>query len=159
MTTIKKDFVAIVELLEANQNKKVSSILPQLLELCTKKNNGGSDIGKTFIKNDNDEVVAVYCYYHKKWEVVAEVPYGKKAGTSTGLNTMCKEGVSNWTKAQRKAKQAESDLLTKLASGDLEVTQLADAKADIEAMKAKVVARSDEHGFATADEVIAYLTK
>lgn len=159
MTNIKKDFVAIVAFLEANQSKKVSSILPELLELCTKKASGGSDIGKTFIKNDKDEVVAVYCYYHKQWEVVAEVPYGAKAGTSTGLNTMCKEGVSNWTKQQRKAKQAESELLSKLASGELEVSQLAEAKADIEAGKAEVVAREDGHGFTTADEVMAYLAK
>ena len=59
--SIKKDFIAIVELLEANANKKVSSIMPQILELVTKRASGGSDIGKTFIKNDEGVVTHIYC--------------------------------------------------------------------------------------------------
>lgn len=153
MTTIKKAFVEIATILNENSNKKVSTILPQLLELMTAKSSGGSDIGKTFLKDDNGEVFAVYCYYHKQWELISECEYGAKKGTASGLNTMCKEGVSHWTKQQRKAKKAKEALLDSIASGDIEVSDLADKQAEIEEAKVVIVPREDGHGYATADEV------
>jgi len=154
MTTIKKAYVGIAELLEANKNKKVSTILPQLMELMTAKSSGGSDIGKTFLKDDNGEVFAVYCYYHKQWELTSECEYGAKKGTASGLNTMCKEGVSRWTKQQRVAKKTESLLLSAVASGDIEVSDLTDKQAEIEEAKQVIVAREDAQGYSTADETI-----
>ncbi len=153
MTTIKKAYVEIANLLNDNKNKKVSTILPQLLELMTAKNGGGSDIGKTFLKDDNGEVFAVYCYYHKQWELVSECEFGAKKGTASGLNTMCKEGVSRWTKQQRKAKKAKEQLLDAVASGEIEVSDLADKQAEIEKAKSEVVARGDGQGYASAEEV------
>lgn len=153
---IKKDFVAIVELLEANANKKVSTIMDQILELATRKSGGGAN-GSTVYKV-GDEVVAIYCYYHKKWEVVSNVEYGKKANTSSGLNTMCKEGVSQWTKQQRTAKKAESELLNKLASGEIDASNLTELRAEIDANKQAIVAREDEsHSFDTIEELEAFL--
>ena len=157
MTSIKKDFVALVELLQANENKKVSTLLPQILELCTKKQSGGSDIGKTFIKDADDKVVAVFCYYHKKWELVDAVEYGAKANTATGLNTMCKEGTSQWTKAQRTAKKAESELLTKLANGEFTIDELPTKQAEINEAKGAIIPRQDGHGFDTFEELQATL--
>lgn len=119
MTTIKKDFVSIVEFLEANKSKKVSTILDELKDMCSKKT---SD--KTFIRDSEGNVVSVYCYYHKQWEDVSEVAYGPKKNTASGLNTMCKQGVSNWTKQQRVAKQRKEALLTKLGTGEITVEQL-----------------------------------
>lgn len=150
--SIKKDFIAIVELLEANANKKVSSIMPQILELVTKRASGGSDIGKTFIKNDEGVVTHIYCYYHKQWEEVSH--YGAKASTASGYNTMCKEGVSSWTKQQRVAKQARDQLLTKLSNGEVTVDDLAGLQEAIEADRNVVVPRADGHGFATVDAIV-----
>lgn len=154
MTTIKKAYVEIANLLNDNKNRKVSTILPQLLELMTAKNSGGSDIGKTFLKDDNGEVFAVYCYYHKQWELVSECEYGAKKGTASGFNTMCKEGVSRWTKQQRVAKKSKEALLDSIANGDLEVSDLADKQAEIEEAKDVIVAREDAQGYSTADIVI-----
>ena len=125
-SNVKKAFVELVELLEANENKKVSSIMPQILELVTSKAQT-----KTFITNDKGEVVKVFCYYHKVWEDVSEHEYGAKASSASGLNTMCKVGVSNWTKQQRVAKQAKADLLERVANGE-EV----DLKLELEAIEA-----------------------
>lgn len=150
--SIKKDFVAIVELLQANASKKISTVLPQVLELATKKASGGSDIGKTFLKNEEGEVTHIYCYYHKQWEEVQF--YGAKASTASGYNTMCKEGVSQWTKQQRVAKQKRDELLTKLSNGEIAIDDLADAQEAIEAERTVIVPRSDEHGFASADAIV-----
>lgn len=149
---IKKDFVAIVELLIANKGKKVDTILPQVIELATKKASGGSDIGKTFLKDDEGNTVAVYCYYHKRWELVSQCEYGKKANTATGLNTMCKEGTSAWTKQQRAANNAEKALLAKLTAG--EQVDLVAAKAQIEEERQIITPREDGHGFATYEELM-----
>jgi len=154
MTTIKKAYVEIANLLNDNKNKKVSTILPQLMELMTAKSSGGSDIGKTFLKDDNGEVFAVYCYYHKKWELTSECEFGAKKGTASGLNTMCKEGVSRWTKQQRVAKKAKEQLLDSVASGDIEVGDLADKQAEIEEAKSVIIEREDGQGFTSADEAI-----
>lgn len=153
MTTIKKAYVEIANLLNENANKKVSTILPQLMELMTAKSSGGSDIGKTFLKDDNGEVFAVYCYYHKKWELVELCEYGAKKGTASGLNTMCKEGVSRWTKQQREAKKAKEALLDGVANGDIEVSDLADKQAEIEEARGEIIEREDREGYDSADEV------
>ena len=47
MTTIKKDYVALVQFLENNKTKKVSTILEELKSMCSKKSND-----KTYKTND-----------------------------------------------------------------------------------------------------------
>jgi hypothetical protein len=137
MTTIKKDYQAIVAFLEENKTKKVSTILEELKGMCTKKTND-----KTFELDEDGNVVRVFCYYHKVWENVDTYTYGPKKSTASGLNTMCKEGVSNWTKQQRVAKQERALLLTKLGSGDMDISELSDAEALIELNRCKIVEHS-----------------
>ncbi len=138
MTTIKKDYVALVQFLEDNKTKKVSTILEEVKSMCSKKSND-----KTYKTNDKGEVTHVFCYYHKVWEDVSECEYGPKKHTSSGLNTMCKEGVSNWTKQQRIAKKAKEELLTKLSSGEMSIDDLPKAEIDIETERTKIVPRAD----------------
>ena len=110
---IKKDFQLIVEFLETNQNKKVATILEQLREMCSQRNT------VTFKKDAEGNVTEVFCYYHKRWELVSEHEYGKKASNkATGLNTMCKAGYNQWTKQQSAAKKAKEQLLARVAAGE-----------------------------------------
>jgi len=102
--TIKKPYVSLVEFLESNKNKNVSSILEEVKLMCESKK-----VASTVIYDENGKLIAVFCYYHKQWELVKDVPYGSKANTQSGLNTMCKVGVSKWTKAQRDAKLANEE--------------------------------------------------
>tara|TARA_R110000851_G_scaffold14313_4_gene48490 strand:- start:2373 stop:2840 length:468 start_codon:yes stop_codon:yes gene_type:complete len=147
MSNVKKVFADIAVLLEENSNRKVSTILPQLMELMTSKNSGGSDIGKTFLKDENGEVVAIFCYYHKKWELVSDCEYGSKKGTSTNLNTMCKEGVSHWTKQKRVAKKGKEDLLNQVMDGEVAQEDIGSAMAELELSSKVIVAREDGHGY------------
>ncbi len=156
MNMIKKDFVSIVELLKNNENKKVSTILDQVLASCEKKWAGGSN-GSTLFKDSDGKVIAVFCYYHKKWELVSQVEYGSKANTASGLNTMCKEGVSNWTKQQRVAKTKQSEILADVAKGVVEASSINDLIAEVEVERNKIVDREDGHGFVTEEDVEAYL--
>ncbi len=156
--TIKKAYVQIIELLEANSNKKVSTILDQVKELCESKNSGGSDIGTTFIKNDQDETIAIFCYYFKKWMSVEDVEFGRKANTASGYNTMCKEGVRLWTKQQRVAKLAKEQLLDDIVEQVITVEELPEQQAIIEA-KRKLIAEAEEPllHFDTAEEILAHI--
>ena len=113
---IKKDYQQLVEFLTNNKNKKVETILEQIREMCSQK------VELTFRKDEEGNVTHVFCYYHKVWEDVSAVEYGKKASNkSTGLNTMCKVGLNAWSKQQRVAQKEKNDLLEKMANG--EVTQ------------------------------------
>ena len=110
---IKKDFQELVAFLEANQNKKVQTILEQVLAMCSQQNT------VTFKKDEEGNVIEIFCYYHKRWESLAEHEYGKKASNkATGLNTMCKEGTRLWTKQQTTAKKAREQLLMRVAAGE-----------------------------------------
>ena len=133
-TMIKKDFVALIAFLEENKTKKVSTILEELKGMCTKKTND-----KTFILDSEGNVTSVYCYYHKQWEDVSKVAYGPKKNTASGLNTMCKVGVSNWTKQQRVAKQSKALLLEKLGSGELLIEDLQTEQELIEVERTKII--------------------
>lgn len=140
MSNVKVAYKDIIALLEANKNKKVSTIMPQLLELVT-----SSVRAKTFVKDDNDNVTHIFCYYHKKWESLTIATYGKKASSSTGFNTMCKEGVSQWSKQQRHSKLALSTLLDSLANGNTSIDDLPTLKDAIEEARTLITPREDGH--------------
>ena len=130
----KKVFVELVAFLEANKGKKVSTILPGVMELVSAKVQT-----KTFRLDEDGNVTEIYCYYHKQWESVNEVPYGKKASTASGLNTMCKAGTSAWTKQQRLAKVAKAELLDLVAKGEVEPSALPERLEEIEQARKVVV--------------------
>lgn len=149
---IKKQFEEIYALLEANKNKQIKSVMADLLVLMQSKSSG-SDLNRTFIKDDEGNVTYVYCYYHKKWESVKVAEYGVKANTATGLNTMCKEGVSSWTKQQRAFKKAQADLLNQVANQELSPEELPALMEQLEAERKTIEVRNDEHGFDTAEDI------
>lgn len=138
-TSIKKDYQEIVAFLQANEGKKVASILPTIIEMVSSK-----AMASTVKYDEQGNVAEVFCYYHKEWEKVSEVEYGKKAGTKTGLNTMCKQGVSQWTKQQREAKTKQSQLLLDVANGVVDSSELPAKLAEIEAERVAIVPRVQE---------------
>lgn len=155
---IKKAYIEVIALLEANKNKKVSTILEDVKALCEAKNSGGSEIGTTFLKDENEETIAIFCYYFKKWMPLSEVVFGKKANTASGYNTMCKEGVSNWTKQQRIAKNEKENLLNDLSEGTIQVEDLGTLKEAIEVGRKMIVeSTQDMYHFETSDSVLGYI--
>lgn len=152
MANIKKQYEEIYEILEANQNRKVSSIMDLLMPLMLSKGSG-SDIGKTFLKDAEGDTYAVFCYYHKKWELTKVAEYGSKANTATGMNTMCKEGANQWSKQQRAYKKTQNDLLTLVAANQMSVEDMQVELAAAEEARKRIEPRSDEHGFDTAEEL------
>lgn len=153
---IKKMYVELVELLEANQDKKVKSILPDVIAMVSAKQ--ARNVGSTFIKNSEGETLAIRCYYFQRWMPLVgdnAVEFGAKKSTATGYNTMCKDGVSHWTKQNNSAKKAHDALLDRLEAGDLTTDQIPAEKARIEEERRQVV--DTELGFAERDEVVAYL--
>lgn len=113
MSTIKKPFVEIHSLLKQNQGKKIKDLMPQLLEIMTSQQRDKNH-------REDEHGLWIFCYYHKEWELTSQVEYGSKVNTATGLNTMCKVGVNQWTKQQREFKQKRADLLTLVADGKLD---------------------------------------
>lgn len=149
--------IADIELfLAENAKRKVGSISEDLLAMVAKlsvpKSSGS---GKNFIKDSEGNVIAVFCYYHKVWELVEHIPYGKKtSNASTGLNTMCKEGTSNWTKQQKAFKKGESELLAKLSVGEVDVSDLPTLKQELEDAKTAIVPNSmTEYCFENAEDI------
>jgi len=148
----KKVYVELVEFLEANKNKKVSTILEQVKEMTKQKVSA-----KTSLTNETGEVVAIYCYYHKQWEILADVPYGKKASSTTGFNTMCKVGVSNWTKQNNAIKKVGETVLSKLESGEIGAADIADTKAKLIAEAKEINTDNMPEGFESTEAVLASL--
>lgn len=138
MTNIKKVFTEVNALLELNKDQLVNTLMPQLLALMSTKV-GGSEIGSTHLKDEQGNVIAIYCYYHKRWELLSLHTYGLKAGSTTGYNSMCKLGVNQWTTQQRLAKKAKEQLLTKLQSGELTLELLPAEQDAIESQRNSIV--------------------
>ena len=128
MSDVKKVFVELFNLLNDNKNKKVSTILAEATVLMSKQTNA---VAETTRYDEDGNLTHVFCYYHKEWEDIKECEYGLKKNTKSGLNTMCKLGVSSWTKQQRAKKKAESELLTKLSAGEITVEDLPTLQAEI----------------------------
>ncbi len=143
---IKKAYQEIVAYLEDNKDSKVKTVLPGVIELASAKTGGGGGGGSTIRRNDAGEVTHIFCYYHKMWEDVSVVEFGKKATSPTGLNNMCKEGTSAWTRQQRVAKKANESLLNDVASGEVAPSDIAAKQADINEARGLIVPREDGVG-------------
>ena len=157
MSNIKKAYTSIVELLQANPDAVVSEVLPQVLELASAKSGGGGSRATTFHKNDEGKVIAIKCYYFGKWMSPLDMEFGKKASSATGFNSMCKEGVSHWTKQQRAYKQAQSALLKDVADGTVAAEDLAAVMVELEEARDKVEPMSADCGHDTLEELLAAL--
>lgn len=157
MSTIKKAFQPIMTLLTlAVQNGQMSQETYDAAEALTvAKVGAGGGKATTFHKNDDGVVVAVLCYYHKLWMNPADVEFGAKASSATGLNSMCKDGVSKWTKAKNAAKTAEAALLGRVTAGELAAEDIPAEQARIKEEAAVIIPREDEYGFATLEECLA----
>lgn len=157
MANIKKVFVPLFDVLNANQDKKVKDVLAQLTDLASAKVASG---GSVAIRDKDNKVVAILDYYFKRWmPLVGEkaVDFGAKAGTPTGFNSMSKTGTSAWTKQQRVAKDAKDALLKDVMNGVVKHTDL-QAKLDAIEAQRKSIEKTDL-GFADDTEVRKYLEK
>lgn len=157
--TIKKDNIELHQYLQSLIGKKVTEKL--VTDIATRflatKNNNGSGSRTTAYYDADRNLVAVYCYYHKQWELVEYIPYGVKSGTKTGLNTMCKEGVSAWTKNNRATVKAKDELLQLFTKGDITSDEFKDKLTLLDTASAPEPHSDEEHSFATLADLESYL--
>ena len=131
----KKSFQEVVAFLQQNKDKKVSSIIDEVLLMTISKK-----VAETSRTNEDGQL-EVFCWYHKEWENTTLIEYGKKASTETGLNTFCKVGVNQWTKQQADSKKAKADLLDEVADGTVKPEEINKRLAEIE------MARNEVHPY------------
>ena len=154
---VKKAFVNLINFLQENADKKVKSILPKAIAMCAPRQGGGGGAATSFHRDENGNVVAQRCYYHQKWMDPAIVEFGTKTNSASGLNSMCKDGMSKWTKQQRVAKKQKEDLLAAVAAGDVPSDEIATRLAKIEDdCKAVVAIDGNYQGFDTLEECLAF---
>ena len=138
MTTIKKGFVELHKILVSNKDKKVSTIMDQLIEIMESQQRDRNHF-------EDEHGLWVFCYYHKEWELVQQVEYGNKVNTATGLNSMCKVGTNQWTKQQRDFKKSKSELLNQVADGTLAIEDINEEIAKLEEVKNMIIPLSEHH--------------
>ena len=138
MSNIKKPYADLFALLNANQKMTVEKLMPQLIPLME-----SAVTDRTHRYNEKGEL-EVLCYYHKVWENTTTTEYGSKASNkATGLNTMCKCGVNQWTTQQREAKQAQAELLKQVQEGKVHPQDLAEKLEEIEEMRKRIEPRDE----------------
>lgn len=153
MTTIKKAYQPILNLLEANPDAKVKTLLDQVRELASAKSAGGG-AATTFHKDEAGNVVAIKCYYHQRWMNPTLAEFGKKANSASGYNPMSKDGLSKWTKQQSIFKKTKEQLLDDVANGTLQPADIAARLQEAEAARDAIVPREDGYGFETLEECL-----
>lgn len=142
----------IMTYIEENKNKKVINIqenLNKMLNELTIVNR----LGRTFLVDDNNKVYAIFCYYHKQWELLSKVEYGSKVSSSHGYNTMCKIGVREWTRQQKELKLLGNEVLSQLESGSLTIEQVSDYK-EKRTLEIKTInLETKPKGYASQDDI------
>lgn len=151
---IKKQFQPLVEFLLANQNKSVKTILDQVLEMTQTKSTQMASYS-----DENGQVIAIKCYYFKRWMLLDEVEFGTKKHSTTGYNTMCKIGANQWSKQQRDAQKAKDDLLSQVSTGTIPYGELTDRTAQIEVDRQKIDLSLCPKSYDTLEEALEVYTK
>ena len=154
----KKAFLPIVAFLEANKNKKVSTILAELKEMVESKT-----MEQTVLYNEDSDGTklpfAIFCYYHKQWELLDTVEYGKKASTKSGFNTMCKVGTRLWTKREKDYKASKIELLTQVSKGEVTPEDIPAHMSDAETARKMISPEDIPEGVQTVEQVYETLTE
>ena len=115
----------LILFLDKNKEKKVSSVINEVREMCSKFGGGGGDSVSLYDKNN--KLVGLKCWYFEKWCCVIEgddrfIVFGLKVKNSSGFNNMSKRGCSLWYNGYNKFKKGELDLLrSSVGSGISEV--------------------------------------
>lgn len=152
---IKKVFQPLMTLLAANMGATVESIYAEAEKLVSAKVGGGGGKATNFHRLEDGTIAAVFDYAFKKWVDPRLVEFGPKAGTPTGLNTMCKAGVSAWTKAQTEFKKGKDAVVAELLANKITSEE---AQAQIaaleEARNATPELPADIQGFDTLEDCL-----
>lgn len=159
MSGIKKAFLPIVEALraamEADPKVRVSAVMEEVEALASAKSGSGGGKATTFHRDAAGSIVAVKCYYHNLWMDPRVAEFGEKKSSASGFNSMCKDGMSKWTKQNAAAKKAREELLLKVQNSEIAAGDIATHLEQIDAERAAVIAREDGYGFATLEECLA----
>jgi hypothetical protein len=155
-TTIKKAYQALISFMEANKDKKVSTILDDVKAMCSAKQGGGGG-ARSFFKV-GEEVVAARCGFYEKWFDPKVVEFGNKAGTASGLNSMCKAGVNEWTARNNAVKKARDEGFAEFTEGKITGDELqARLKAAEDARDAAKTLPEGMVGYDTMEELLTVL--
>lgn len=149
MATIKKAYQPIMSLLAANMSIIGQELYNEAEQLCSAKVGAGGSGVTTSHRDANGVVTAIRCSYFGQWFKTDEVEFGLKVGSASGHNPMCKAAVSAWTKQQADFKRAKEALLTEVAAGNVEPS---DIDAHIEALEEARTATA-EHSFTGYDSL------
>ncbi len=152
MATIKKVFQPIMSLLAASMALSVEDIYAKVEELACAKSSGGGGVS-SFHKVD-DEVIALRCGYYKLWFFPGDQPFGTKASSASGYNTMCKEGMNNWTKQLATLRKGKEQLLEDAGNGIIAPGDIAAKTAELEEARDTVIP-TEVPGFETLEELLA----
>lgn len=147
--------IDILNFLEENKSKKVSVIFDELSVMINTLSAKSNRPGRTFLVGPDNKVYAIYCYYHKQWELLSEVEYGQKVSSSHGYNTMCKAGVRDWTRQQKELKLLGNEVLSKIESGELPIDQVSDYKERRTLEIKSINAENMPKGYSTPEEIPA----
>lgn len=145
---IKKAYQSIIDLLEANKSATVADIFEQAVSLASAKvGTGGGGKPSTFHAAEDGTVLAVFDYYFKKWMSPLVVEFGAKKNSASGLNSMCKEGVSNWTKQRREYDKVKETILERVLAGDLSPENAKAEQQTAEQAVTDILPHSEGYGF------------
>ena len=158
MANIKKAYLAIASLLAANLDSQVADIHDQAVELMSAKAGGGGAASSSFHKDEDGNIVALRCSYHQKWFRPEEVEFGKKASSASGYNTMCKDGMSKWTKQLSQFKKGKEALLEDVSNGEVEPSDIKDITAELEETRLAIIPIEDVEAFDTLEALLGLET-
>lgn len=147
--------------LESVKNKKVGTILEEaqasineLIELANKQPVLSRN-AKNFVRDENGVTMIVFCYYHKRWEIVSQASYGNKANSPSLLTSMCREGIKAWNKQQKAKKTAQVTLLDQVAKGEVKPSWIGVGQDQIAFDAKEITPREDGHGFESSEAALA----
>lgn len=134
----------LLNVLNENKNRKVGSIIDEIMSIPFPDKIEKQKRQNTFLLDKHNNTFAIFCYYHKQWELVSTTDYGKKSNTKTGLNTMCKEGVRNWTKQQKEYTKVSQSILDKLMNEEITNEEAQEIKQQAQSDKDTIVPSTTE---------------
>jgi len=134
----------------------------------------GATAADVVIKDDEGNVLFIFCSYHKLWEpltgtIAALDEEGNETGemidadnfgkakTAYGYTRTCKEGAKSQNGGARELRKQKDDITKNWLAGELDEDEAKAALSELEALDSSVTAREDGIGFASKEDAVASL--
>lgn len=158
LQTLRPLYEELLNIVNTTPDMPASKVLVKLTPYIRKKSGKGSRSGKLAVYDQATGLPrALFCTYHKKWELVPAAHYTKKSTSPTGYATACAEGTLYRRKQLADHRRSLAHLMNQITDGLITQAELKAANERDNLLLKRIIPRIDQNAYESKADVVRAL--